>query len=605
MLLLCRYFDLPFGLSQINLSQRSTSHESPTEVYCSTDPEGTLPNRIDFARFILKVERAVSNKGIPLTLVTGQILTVSDRIKQTEKILTEVNNFLSPLAQNTFATAYTITPFSENLSIWEHIRKILMRALGAVLVSAQIQFKAGQYIQKANQSPSDYYYKLIEWVGSVHTAMDKEYGDGTKWSGRNYPANLYPFYGMKERFVLSTEFKSRVFSGFDASLVAQFHSSFGGLTMSGAQLRMMNCDELLHWFESAWVTRYQKADATPKVHSALPDNSGSNDMNDHTPFLNATRPKRPMNEEDNFDSFNSAGAKRSKDNSLSESSRSDISLALERIAQMTCDATTKNANENRDFTTRVTNENREFLASILDRFTPSTPRSSWFAPVLQENKIGDEPPHRLHAVTNAGRVNRGAGPTRPRTAKIIPTRGANASARVCWICKGAHYAPQCPYIARLELLIMLSNRLYRSNRNNPNTNTHSTLESLCKMESVPPPTETEIRLLSVIYQPLIDGIAKKVLGLNPSAYCHYCHASGHWTRDCTSFCPYCQLAGHGWKACTNPIFRTIIENRVGNGANPNINAALVDHVFTLCTATNDDTENFIDEFDELQISENY
>ena len=130
------------------------------------------------------------------------------------------------------------------------------------------------------------------------------------------------------------------------------------------------------------------------------------------------------------------------------------------------------------------------------------------------------------------------------------------------MCKGPHYAPKCNLASRLEILILLTNRLYRTNIANERDGLAPvTLEEICNRESVRQPTAKEISRLEEIYKPLKDKEMKKSRGQNDKAYCHYCHSSGHWTRDCLIHCPYCDKHGHGWSSCTNPEYEACIRER--------------------------------------------
>ena len=130
--------------------------------------------------------------------------------------------------------------------------------------------------------------------------------------------------------------------------------------------------------------------------------------------------------------------------------------------------------------------------------------------------------------------------------------------------------------------MVLQNRCYRMNRSNPNTNSHTTLDSLLKIENLSPCTEKEKNDIARIYLPLINKQARTVDGLNPKAYCHFCHSSGHWTRDCKSFCPYCKEVGHGWKMCSVPEHQVAIKSRTINLANTHA----VDVILTLVDSLN-------------------
>ena len=141
--------------------------------------------------------------------------------------------------------------------------------------------------------------------------------------------------------------------------------------------------------------------------------------------------------------------------------------------------------------------------------------------------------------------------------------------KVCWICGNSqHFLPQCPYVSRLELLIFLGNSAYRKRLNNP-TEEAKTIESLCEENNVDPPTAMEKTVLSEIYGKLKNKVPKRILGTHTRAYCPFCHANGHYGRNCIRECPYCWLDSdkpdhnHGWNSCKNPKFRNQIDGRMG------------------------------------------
>ena len=73
--------------------------------------------------------------------------------------------------------------------------------------------------------------------------------------------------------------------------------------------------------------------------------------------------------------------------------------------------------------------------------------------------------------------------------------------------------------------------------NRGRTEPGTTIEKLCIAENVAPPTVEENALLDSIYKPLRESATKRSMGKNSKSYCHFCHAVGHWTRECKSFCP--------------------------------------------------------------------
>jgi hypothetical protein len=88
-----------------------------------------------------------------------------------------------------------------------------------------------------------------------------------------------------------------------------------------------------------------------------------------------------------------------------------------------------------------------------------------------------------------------------------------------------------------------------------------TLQDFFVRDNVTYPTVEEFAVLKKLYEPLQNKTQRKTLGTNPKAYCHFCHATGHFTRFCKTFCCYCMTEGHSWETCTNPMYVDKIKKR--------------------------------------------
>ena len=157
-----------------------------------------------------------------------------------------------------------------------------------------------------------------------------------------------------------------------------------------------------------------------------------------------------------------------------------------------------------------------------------------------------------------------------RQRKLMPTNTG------CWICKSTdHYAPKCPVISRTEVFIMTINQLYKANLVGKKTPGYVdvTLDEACSKWGIPAATPKESQQLDSLYQPLRNktprGLSK---GRNDKAYCHFCHANGHYIRDCHRQCIFCFEKGHNWKSCTDPQYLAVVKTRISlqpNGGTQN------------------------------------
>jgi hypothetical protein len=372
---------------------------------------------------------------------------------------------------------------------------------------------------------------LVDGLQSIHICADKDHGDGSQWSGINVPASGYPLYNLKGEFRSALEFKQRFISGTCSRYQIAYSQHCGGRSQVASILCCTTFEELVEWFE----TEYQ-------THIAAQMRSGTNRI--FKPLANSAPEMLNEDEDDNRETLHSAHGQRKVrklydvESKIHESKADDVLSALALQSKL--------------------------MAQVLEKFTSPPPI---------QHATQDHSQHRLFGLSQESSKRRSFRPP------------SNAAQKVCWICKGTHYAPQCPLISRLELLILLKNRVFRTNRNNPNANSHVTVDSLLAMENLSPMTSEEAGLLDKIYKPLEAKERKSTKGLNPTAYCHYCHAVGHWTRDCVEFCPYCLKVGHGWKLCTDPAHTKVISDRKSSMGELHS----VDVVFTLCNAHDEDT----------------
>ena len=135
----------------------------------------------------------------------------------------------------------------------------------------------------------------------------------------------------------------------------------------------------------------------------------------------------------------------------------------------------------------------------------------------------------------------------------------NRPKRSCWVCgSDDHFLPNCPLASRLEILLHATNRLYNECKKSKVTVDHDKFFDAMK---VPLPTDAEKEDLANIYAPLSSRQKKHTAGPNKRAYCHLCHASGHYTAKCKQHCLYCR-GNHGWVSCKDQKFSDVIQQRL-------------------------------------------
>ena len=403
------------------------------------------------------------------------------------------------------------------------------------MVISDISYAYNRIAQNPNgtESVSNYAIRLIGGLQAIHICADKDFGSGSQWSGQNVPASTYPMYQLRGEFRETLEFKQRFIAGACSQYQTAYAQHCGGRKMISTQLVCSTFEDLVEWFETEYQNHISR--------------SGPNRVSKSG---NSTMETVDEGESDSSNPLNSFShnPKRSKfeENKIADRSEEMMSaLALQ----------------------------SKMMVQVLERLIPST-SSSGSSSSGYSSSTHVPQQHRLFAISQGSQ----------RSGKKMFRPPSNSAQKVCWICKGTHYATQCPLISRLELLILLRNRVYRTNRSNPNTSSHITIDSLLIAENLKPMTSEETTLITSIYKPLEDKDRKITKGLNPSAYCHYCHAIGHWTRDCLEFCPYCLKVGHGWKSCTESTYAGIIQERKSSMGDLHA----IDYIFTLCNAFNED-----------------
>ena len=150
-------------------------------MWCSTCPDGDGSNLMDLPTLQQKSEQKVVQKGIPLvmSIPPPSPETVS---KSLTKVLIIVNEMLSPMAQRTYGNYLTGHPARANECVWMHIRRTLIECFGNHLSVNVANYKYNRIAQQDKETPNDYYLRLINALVALHTCIDKEHGNGSKWS---------------------------------------------------------------------------------------------------------------------------------------------------------------------------------------------------------------------------------------------------------------------------------------------------------------------------------------------------------------------------------------------------------------------------------------
>jgi len=497
-------------------------------VWCSTCPDGDGSNLMDLPTLLQKSEQKVVQKGIPLvmSIPPPSPETVS---KSLTKVLIIVNEMLSPMAQRTYGNYLTGHPARANECVWMHIRRTLIECFGNHLSVNVANYKYNRIAQQDKETPNDYYLRLINALVALHTCIDKEHGNGSKWSAVSYPVATYPLYALNDGYDLDIVWKDRFISGLQPWLQQEMEINCGDKASVNTRVMVTSIEGLMRWFEGVWNRDKNRGNSNRegKAHAAGVLGDGDSETDDGS--INSVAPP----------------------NKVQKKSKLEFEQREDRLI---------------NFLIQQGKDNQ----SMFTQFGQSLNKLNSVTSPVPENFQH----HRLFGMSD--RKTEGRKPTRFRA----PAN--SAMEKKCWSCGGPHFVPQCPSTSRLEILLLLENRKFRMNLSNPNTNTHTTLDSLLKVENLPPCTEQEIAEIARIYSPLINKEPKKVSGLNPKAYCHFCHTTGHWTRDCTFFCPYCKEVGHGWRMCSVPSHQVAIKNRTNNV----VHSYAMDDVFTLVDSVN-------------------
>jgi hypothetical protein len=485
---------------------------------------------MDLPTLLQMSKQKVIQKGIQVTMAVPAP-SQETVAKSLTKVLIIVNSMLSPMAQRTYGHYLSGHPAKALECVWVHIRRTLLECFGNHLNVNAANWKYSRITQETKETPNDYYLRLINALGALHTCIDKEYGDGSEWSAAGYPRASYPLYELKEGYDTDIVWKERFLAGLQPWLQQQFELSCGDRTAANTRMLLLPIETLMKWFEGYW-------NAHRHIYSIHPGANREGNLKV------AVETSGYESEAEGTVNFAKNLQKRAK---IDQSHRDDQLITL---------------------ITQQNEDNRKMFTQFGLALTKMNPVHH--SPSVPEPNLC----HRLQGMNekknDGGSANRFRAPSNSATEKK------------CWSCNGPHYLPQCPCTSRLEILMVLQNRCYRMNRSNPNTNSHTTLDSLLKIENLSPCTDKEKNDIARIYLPLINKQARTVDGLNPKAYCHFCHSSGHWTRDCKSFCPYCKEVGHGWKMCSVPEHQVAIKSRTINLANTHA----VDVILTLVDSLN-------------------
>ena len=421
--------------------------------------------------------------------------------KNAKVILKTIYKSLSDVSTNIFTT-HQQSIGAAGVMTWQKARQALLTCFATKIDVQEIRFQMDNCVQSATESPRAYFNRLLSAIRCLRIGLDVANGDGLDGSagiaGTVTPVSE-PYYFLAN-YNDNDYLKTRFFRGLTQNIRTEWnhvHSSH----KSQSVLVQGNLTHMVEWAERYWTNStkdsLKKITAAPKkILHAMLDNDQT-DAND-------------------------------SDQLFQLSKKSKIENPLQQMLD-----------SNRQLMESQRQNNDALVSSLLASFRTNTGNQ-------MENK------------DSGFRSSRPPPPNRNRfNGKSITTL---VKPKVCWTCKGDHFAQHCPSISRLEQLILLLNRVYRMNRgkNDPPT----TIEKLCLSENVAPPTLEETTRLDNIYRPLKESVTKRSMGSNARGYCHFCHATGLWTRECKSFCPYCKINGHGWETCSNPTYVAHVRTRL-------------------------------------------
>jgi hypothetical protein len=403
-------------------------------------------------------------------------------------------------------------------------------------------------------------------------AVDFVHGDGLRDSARiklitRESAYLYYFI---DEFNKSSTFKELYFQGMSKSIRDSWERIKG---VGIESIAFVELQELVRWSNNTYVKKMNKK-RTPDVSTK----HGS--VNVHFEDNSSDE------EEDKTETY----TKRTKDDKNPSTSITDKVLnalvqnseSVNKLCSINVDCVNKMCASNSDSINRMcasNNSNMDKMFSMMEKHRDTVESSSssdsfpdgLFA--ISQRQTRSNPYDGINSMYNTTEnlfVTESPADSifaLPHRQPQPPTRRMMTTTSSCWICgQISHFAPKCPYISRIELFIITYNQLYKTNMNGYKTTPgfkEMKFEEACTKWGIPLPTDEEKLQMEKIYEPLKSKTPRyKNKGMNEKAYCHFCHANGHYLRDCKSQCIYCFQKGHNWKNCTENKYQEIIKARI-------------------------------------------
>ena len=502
-------------------STSEKSEEKKIKVFCCHNLKGGL-DYLTFPEFILKCETVLTTvKGVRI-YDTSTGVDPKTLSKWSEKIVLTVNAYLSPASQR--RVEVRISSVKRGLT-WADMRKLLMSCFGQETLNDTDEFgRMMKIAQGENESPNVYYDRLMIVHQEYCIAMDFVHGDGLKHSASVKLAgreNGYPYYfdTPEESQVI----KNLYYRGLLKRVRDAWEMTKGDdiNTVLYTDLRNIN-----RWCENNYLKKKNKS-----------RRGSSNNQINHLQEYD--------HDDEEDDTTDVPSSKRSKEEKTSTKLDGLLAVMIQNSADVNRLFTASNENlikicaDNNENLSKICTDNNNNLSKIF---------------AMSENRYNSNPSKPWDNMFAAPQQQRSTAP-----------RKAMGTVQVCWICKKPdHFAPKCLYISPTELFVIVYNQLYKANIHGSRTPGYVPLDFLaaCRKWGITPPTEVEQEQVRELYVPLTTKTPRNpVKGPNDKAYCHFCHATGHYTRDCKSQCVYCFQKGHGWKNCTVEKYQVAVNAR--------------------------------------------
>lgn len=539
--------------------------EKAHKVFCEFASKDDT-SYLTFAEFIIQCEFVLeSHKGIRIYSAPSSI---PDKMlsKWSVKIISVVNQYLSDSTQSVVQACLR----SVGVLTWSHTRKALMECFGQVHLDESDSFsKLIRVNQSADESPNRFYQKMKRAQEIYCVSVDYHHGDGLKDSAKAKLKNCektYPYYFLENPDTM----KLLYFGG----LLKFIRDGWYRIKGAGAEvLKYCTIQDVIRFAESAYLHR--KEQRSLAENSGKRSNTNANQMehfstlsDDDDLFFHMKEKPSTESRESIFKRVKEKSMiepgesifKRTKENSIESSGVNKIIDTILHSSDGVKKSIDKLCSSNAESINKICTATSSNIKQIDNLFSMFDKKKETFDdyvnPAVNSSALQEEKSYEDDSLCNVFQ-------RRTRKAMNAGTPGTQS----CWICQSTdHFAPKCPYISPTELYIIVYNQLYRTNLNGSKTTPGYkivTFDQACQKWGITPPTDEEMVQIEKIYEPLRNKEPRntEMKGANEKAYCHFCHANGHYTRDCKRRCVYCLQRGHGWKACTVEKYQAVITAR--------------------------------------------